>query len=137
MNKKQLAIPLDAGVDARSVFDSATAQVIRTPADKQLMLHVRALREQLEDGLIDVFYWIDTEDMLPDGMTKGSIDRRPLLALGKDGVWSIRNDNPVHKVLKAEPDESHRGSSNAPGPSRPAVKFEEERSELSGRSDTP
>ena len=102
LNKQPYAIPLDAGVDARSVFDSATAQVIRTPADKQLMLHVRALREQLEEGLIDVLYWIDTEDMLPDGMTKGSIDRGPLLALGKDGVWSIRHDDPVYKVLKTE-----------------------------------
>ena len=102
MNKKQLAIPLDAGVDARSVFDSATAQQVRTPADKQLILHVRALREHLDEGLIDVFYWIDTEDMLPDGMTKGSIDRKPLLALANDGVWSIRHDDPVYKVLKAE-----------------------------------
>ena len=106
LNKQQFAIPLDAGVDARSVFDSATAQQIRTPADKQLMLHVRALREQLEDGQIDVFYWIDTEDMLPDGMTKGTIDRRPLLALSGEGVWSIRHDNPVFKVLKKDQDET-------------------------------
>ena len=102
INTKKLAIPLDAGVDARSVFDSATAQQVRTPADKQLILHVRALREHLDEGLIDVFYWIDTEDMLPDGMTKGSIDRKPLLALANDGVWSIRHDDPVYKVLKAE-----------------------------------
>ena len=106
LNKQQFAIPLDAGVDARSVFDSATAQQVRTPADKQLMLHVRALREQLEDGLIDVLYWIDTEDMLPDGMTKGTIDRKPLLALGGEGVWSIRHDNPVFKVLKKDQDET-------------------------------
>ena len=38
--------------------------------------------------------------MLPDGMTKGSIDRRPLLPLGFDGTWAIAHDNQVHKTLK-------------------------------------
>ena len=100
LKKPQLSIPLDAGVDARSVFDSVTAQTVRTPSDKQLMLHARALRELLEDGTVDVLYWFDTEDMLPDGVTKGSIDRRPLLALGCDGTWAIDHGNPVHKTLK-------------------------------------
>ena len=100
-----LSIPLDAGVDARSVFDSVTAQTVKTPSDKQLMLHARAFRELLEDGTVDVLYWFDTEDMLRDGMTKGSIYRRPLLALGYDGTWAISHDNPVHKTLTNDADE--------------------------------
>ena len=110
MKKNQrLSIPLDAGVDARSVFDSVTAQTVKTPADKQLMLHARALRELLEYGTVDILYWFDTEDMLPDGMTKGSIDRKPLLALGYDGTWAIAHDNPVHKTMKKDADESPEG----------------------------
>ena len=105
LKKPQLSIPLDAGVDARSVFDSVTAQTVRTPNDKQLMLHAGAFRELLEDGSVDVLYWFDTEGMLPDGMTKGSIDRRPLLELGFDGTWAITHENPVHKSLKEDAEE--------------------------------
>ena len=53
----QAGIPLDAGVDARSVFDSLTADVVRTPNDKQLLLHAKAMRELLEDGNIDRLFW--------------------------------------------------------------------------------
>ena len=97
LKKPTLAIPLDAGVDARSVFDSVTASQVRTPNDKQLLLHARALRELLEDKAVDVLYWFDTEDMLADGMTKGSIDRGPLLTVGHDGTWTIAHDQPVYK----------------------------------------
>ena len=44
--------------------------------------------------------------MLPDGMTKGTIDRRPLLALSGEGVWSIWHDNPVFNLLKKDQDET-------------------------------
>ena len=69
------------------------------------MLHARALRELLEGGTVDILYWFDTEDMMPDGMTKGSIDRRPLIALGYDATWAISHDNPVHKTLENDADE--------------------------------
>ena len=95
-------IPLDAGVDARSVFDSLTADVVRTPNDKQLLLHAKAMRELLEDGQIDRLFWFDTEDMLPDGLTKGSVDREPLLRVAAEGEWAIRYDAPVWKTLRKE-----------------------------------
>ena len=81
-HQAQAGIPMDAGVDAKSVFDSLTADVVRTPNDKQLLLHAKAMRELLEDGQIDLLFWFDTEDMLPDGLTKGSVDREPLLKGG-------------------------------------------------------
>ena len=118
LKKQQFAIPLDAGVDARSVFDSVTAQTVKTPADKQLMLHARALRELLEEGTVDILYWFGIEDMLPDGMTKGSIDRKPLLALGYDGTWAIAHDNPVHKTMKKDADESPDGCAKEKRPGR-------------------
>ena len=100
--QSQAGIPLDAGVDARSVFDSLTADVIRTPNDKQLLLHAKAMRELLEDGQVDRLFWFDTEDMLPDGLTKGSVDREPLLKVAAEGEWAIRYDAPVWKTLNKE-----------------------------------
>jgi len=98
----QAGIPLDAGVDARSVFDSLTAEVVRTPNDKQLLLHAKAMRELLEDGQIDRLFWFDTEDMLPNGLTKGSVDREPLLRVAAEGEWAISYDAPVWKTLRKD-----------------------------------
>ena len=62
-------LPMDVGGDAKAVFDSVTYTPIRTPDDKVLLLHARAMREYVETGHVDRLYWFDTEDMLPDGMT--------------------------------------------------------------------
>ena len=51
----------------------------------------------LEAGHVDRLYWLDTEDMVADGMTKGSIDREPILKLCEQGIWSIRHAAPVHR----------------------------------------
>ena len=98
----QAGIPLDAVVDARSVFDSLTADVVRTPNDKQLLLHAKAMRELLEDGQIDRLFWFDTEDMLPDGLTNGNVDREPLLKVAAEGEWAIKYDAPVWNTLRKE-----------------------------------
>ena len=42
--QSKAGIPLDAGVDARSVFDSLTADVVRSLNDNQLLLHAKAMR---------------------------------------------------------------------------------------------
>jgi hypothetical protein len=108
-------IPLDAGVDAKSVYDSLTADVVRTPNDKQLLLHAKAMRELLEDGQIDRLFWFDTEDMLPDGLTKGSVDREPLMRVAAEGEWAIKHDAPVWKTLRKEAYTSRRlGDSDIP-----------------------
>ena len=63
---------MDLGVDAKAVFDSITACHLKTPDDKRLILHARAMREFLEYGNVDRLYWFGTDDVLPDGLTKGS-----------------------------------------------------------------
>ena len=73
----QFSIPMDAGTDARSVFQSITApEGVRTPDDKHLHLHALAMRQFLTDGMIDQLYWFDTVDMLPDGLTKRQVRKR-------------------------------------------------------------
>ena len=68
-------------VDAKSVWDAVRADTIAVPADKHLFLHVLKMREFLNAGLIDKWWWIDTVDMISDGLAKGSLPRGPLLAI--------------------------------------------------------
>ena len=89
-------------MDAKSVFDSLTADVVKTPNHKQSLLHAKALRELIEDREVDRLYWFDTEDVLPDGLTKGCVDREPLLKAAAEGEWAIKNDAPVWKTLTKE-----------------------------------
>jgi len=89
------ALPMDAGVDAKSVFDSVTAETVRTPADRHLLLHALAVREFLDDGRLRRLYWLDTVDMMADGLTKGAVDRAALIAATSHGEWHLTGDQPV------------------------------------------
>lgn len=90
------AIPMDAWIDAKAVFDSITADHINTPDDKHLVLHARAMREFLEAGRVDRLCWFGTDDMLPDGLTKGSVDREALVRCCLEGIWRLQNEQPLH-----------------------------------------
>ena len=60
-------------------------------------LSIGSSGELLEDGQVDRLFWFDTEDMLPDGLTKGSVDREPLLKVAAEGEWAIKYVAPVWK----------------------------------------
>ena len=57
-------------VDAMPVFAAVTAVFIKTPAEKSLPCHVQFLRELLDHGVLAAIVWLDTRDMLADGLTK-------------------------------------------------------------------
>ena len=85
MDTGQHYIPIEGVVDARAVYDSITADVVKTPDDKHMLLHALKLREWLDRGAIRACWWCDTLDMISDGMTKGRVDRTELLKLCKIG----------------------------------------------------
>ena len=89
-------IPMDLRVDAKAVYDSVTARHLKTPDDKHLILHARAMREFLESGHVDRLYWFGTDDMLPDGLTKGSVGREARGDCCLKGIWSISHEEPIH-----------------------------------------
>ena len=90
-----LMLPMDMFIDARAVRDGIAASPIKVPADKTLYIHVLAGRDLIDRGLFERLIWIDTMDMVTDGMTKGSIDRAALVSLSRDGVWKLTGDAPV------------------------------------------
>ena len=96
------AVPMDDGGDAKAVFDSATADNIKTPDDKHLLLHARAMREFMEFGRVERLHWFGTDDMLPDGLTKGSIDREALITCCSKGTRSISHEEPIFKSFAKE-----------------------------------
>ena len=69
-----LAVSVEGCLDARSVYDSVTAEAVRTPADRHLLVHALAVREYLENGALTTLTWLDTLDTLPDGLTKGAVE---------------------------------------------------------------
>ena len=80
-------IGVEGIVDAKAVFDSVTADVVKTPDDRHMLLHALKLREWLDRGALKALWWSDTEDMIADGMTKSSIDRADILRLCNTGQW--------------------------------------------------
>ena len=75
-------------VDARSVFEAVTAKQIKVPAERGLHVQLLWWRELLSRGLLHGVVWVDTRDMVSDGLTKGSVDCKALHAL-MAGSWSI------------------------------------------------
>ena len=91
----RLQLPMDLFIDAKSVRDAIAADQIKVPAEKTLYIHVLAGRDLLDRKLFERLIWIDTKDMIADGMTKGSIDRKALMEIGPTGLWQLKGDKPV------------------------------------------
>jgi hypothetical protein len=77
----KLPMQVTLTIDAESVYKSLTSLDLKTPAEKTLLGHVMWIRDQLEKGTITQIQWCDTRDMVADGHTKGSVDRKALLDL--------------------------------------------------------
>ena len=50
-----------------------------------LNLDIFALRGRMTGGAIRRVYWVSMSDMLADGLTKGSVDRTPLIDTAEKG----------------------------------------------------
>ena len=60
-------------VDAMSVHAAVTSTFVKTPAEKSLLCHVQFRRETLDRKTLISLIWIDTRDMVSDGLTKGAV----------------------------------------------------------------
>ena len=72
------AIPMVLYLDAMSVYAAVTAVFIKIPADSSVLCYLQYLRELLDNEVLFALAWVDTRDMLADGMTKGAIDRQDI-----------------------------------------------------------
>ena len=76
-----LSLKVTLTTDAESVFKSLTSRDLKVPTEKTLLGHISWIREMLQLRIIDKVQWCDTRDMVADGHTKGSIERRTLIQL--------------------------------------------------------
>ena len=111
-----LKIDMEACIDAKSVYDAIiAADGPKQCAEPHLQLHVLSSREQLEAGMLRALWWLDTRGMLSDGLTKGGLDRNPILRLWTTGTWSLRGDRPTKWTAQPHP---HTGASTSSDASR-------------------
>ena len=97
-------IPVVLYVDARSVFAAVTAVFIKTAAERSLLCHVQFLRGHLEHGVLSASVWLDTRDMLSDGVAKGAVARDALLKV-IEGLYGLEYEPKVwrpHVVVSEE-----------------------------------
>ena len=68
-------MPTALYVGAQSVYAAITATQVKAPSDKSLLFHVQYMRELLDRQVIEAIVWLDTRDMIADGLTKGAVSR--------------------------------------------------------------
>jgi hypothetical protein len=65
---------------------------LKVPAEPHLVYLLRAIKDRLLSGSIDNIWWIDTRDMISDVLTKGGLNRRPILKLWAESCHYLQGD---------------------------------------------
>ena len=86
-------------VDAMSVYAAVTATFIKIPAEKSLLSHIQYLRELLDTKVLEALAWIDTRDMVADGLTKGAVERDALHEC-MNGSWKVQHEAKIWSAPK-------------------------------------
>ena len=97
---------MDLCVDARVVFDTVSASDICDLAESSLKLHLISVRDRMVQGIIRFLYWVDTRDMLADGLTRGGIDRALLDAVCEHCRYECKHEPLRHSKSALADDRS-------------------------------
>ena len=89
-------------IDAMNLFWALSATSPRMPAERTLFVHINWLRDLLQSDMPRVLKWMDTRGLLADGMTKGKIDRGPLVD-AMSGKHTLHPDTKIYRPLKPQP----------------------------------
>ena len=87
----KMPIGLHLCFDAKSVLTSVDGTGPVKASEKHLTLHLLKLREWLQTRVLEAAWWIDTRDMISDGLTKGKIPREAIDTLVTTGSWTLRH----------------------------------------------
>ena len=85
----ELTLPMRGVVDARSVYDALVASDIKPPSEISLVMMLCQVKEMMRTGVLRRLFWVDTKDMLADGLNKGACSRAALLEFGNTGYWKV------------------------------------------------
>jgi hypothetical protein len=90
------SLPLEASIDAKSVFDALSNPDTRTPTEASILVILMHIKESLMTHSLSRLWWVQTQDMLADGMNKGIIAREAIIA-GAAGQWLLRHPAISHQ----------------------------------------
>ena len=97
--KGSLHFPLEVSIDAKAVHDAITSPEYNMPAEATLVNHLHSIREAVRDGRVSRLWWIDTRDMVADGLNKGGLPREPILNMCERGVWKLNEQGIVYSAI--------------------------------------
>ena len=86
-------VPVECITDCRSLFEALAQRELRVPTEMPLILPLHCLKEGLDLdtlGRLQALWWVCTEDMVADGLTKGSCAREPIIAMLRTGIWKLQ-----------------------------------------------
>jgi hypothetical protein len=88
--------PVMLFLDAKSVCDAIESDNDNS-ADKSMIFHVKAFRHMFMTGQLASSTWLDTRDVLADGLTKGKIDRHALMKALNTRKWIVEHPSVTWK----------------------------------------
>ena len=77
--------------DNYGLYSATTKEEPSPGVDASMVYHVQALRQLLDDKLLESITWIDNRDMLADGLTKGKVKRDAINIALQTGSWNIQH----------------------------------------------
>ena len=101
----KLPLLIEAVVDAKSVFDALKVTDTKTPCEASLLNILQQIKELMQTYMVRRLWWVDTGDMLADGLNKGTIGRQALLFACDNSNWLLQKPCCMHqeKVQKIIP----------------------------------
>ena len=81
-------MPIESLTDSYSSFRCLAVARLKLPAENGTYYHLVYLCAKLVASLIKFYSWIDTRDMVADGLTKGRVDRT-MLARAMRGSFNL------------------------------------------------
>ena len=85
-------LPLQVCTDGMSLLTALENVVAKIPTEASTLHHVQWLQELTRTRALDAAVWVDTRDMIADGMTKGSVPRGTIRTAQETGRWQLEHD---------------------------------------------
>ena len=102
-DKGELPLAIEIFTDCRSVFDALANEDTKTPSESSLILILHMIKELMVAHVVKYITWINTLDMLADGLTKGGVSRKPLFEFSKEGRWKLKHESKTHTEKQKRP----------------------------------
>jgi hypothetical protein len=87
----KLPLWVEGVVDCRSIFDTLATPEPKAPSEGSLIMVLAGLKEALRTHHLKRLWWVDTKDMLSDGLNKGLVPRTDLLLASCTGLWQLKH----------------------------------------------